>query len=155
VFPTAHGIVSQGGKGAAPQPPSGIQIVGVTTGANAGGDVSVSYPAGVQAGDVLVIFLTYGGSLFQSAGRAPGFDVLAMAGGAAPLLMLVRTADGEETGVTFSLNRNVAWVAYALRGAVAWPHAEIESLVAASIDPPSLTPSWGSSANLWLAAAKF
>lgn len=142
-----------------------LQVVN-TGGGSAASSVNHTFtrPAGYQAGDMIVYFIA-----FDSGTSWPGGD---------PTSSLLNTYDdtprdvdlfvryeeligGESStwGITLNSARIMAYTAYLIRG----HHGQIEGVPAsgevnlsgANPDPGSLTPSWGSAGNLWLAGCAY
>jgi hypothetical protein len=116
-------------------------------------------PATVEAGDRLLIFMTSGanGTITTPA----GWSLVGSAGGSPKgLYVFSKIAVGNEDGtsVTVATSGSVstcAWRVLCVQG----PHATEAPAFAqvannfGTMDPPSLTPAWGSDENLWVAAA--
>lgn len=122
---------------------------------------SVSLPASIAAGDLLVVYFGGwgGGTLTWPAGWTPLFDT--SNGTAARLAAAYRFADGSEGGsisVTSSTSIRSAHISYRITGA----HSSTAPVVgtattgtSAAGDPPSLSPAGGAKDYLWLAGVGF
>lgn len=122
----------------------------------------INLPASITAGDLLLLFCTFNGSptvtdpsgwTLIGQGTTPGtYDTLRI---------YARIADGLE-GATVSITINAAQRAQAIayrivgnRNGVTSSEIAVsavnEQAATTNPDPPNLTPSWGSAANLWIA----
>lgn len=114
---------------------------------------TVNLPSGITAGDLLIIvFGQIGGTV-----TITGYTQLATQSFTnGRLTLFYKTATGSEGSTvtaTTSGNTQTAENSYRISGWLGTPEATTTSGSGASADPPSLTPSWGLTKTLWLAAA--
>jgi hypothetical protein len=109
---------------------------------------TVSLPASIVAGELLMIFMSF--SSPPSGASASGWTTTLVSesgGGAAVLHKIASGSEGATVEVTIGLGRAAAHASMAITGGLS-----AEAAVAtATNNPPSLTPSWGSDKTLWLA----
>jgi hypothetical protein len=140
-------------------------IVGTPTENNCGGtastNVQAAMPAGIQAGDLILVVMCRDTQLGIGSG-ANGFSpITGNDGGAAGSYGIgwyYKVADGGETGtITITTIVSDRWGTncYVLRGWGALPEEGAWSTPGSSVspNPPSLTPSWGSADVIWIEAA--
>jgi hypothetical protein len=139
-------------------------IEGSNTGANAGGTGNSSYsaplPAGITAGELLLLFVSAGAGAARTVTTPTGWSSLFNAIGAGSVRRFCcfhKIANGSEgASVSVSASANSFWssTAYRISGYQGAPEAATTATGSASNpDPPNLTPSWGSAKALWIAAA--
>jgi hypothetical protein len=121
---------------------------------------AVNLPPNIVAGDLLLMFFVINGG--PTVTPASGWTELATSNNGDTFKIYARIADGSE-GATATFtntgNQRATAVTYRITGArtVSPPTSSeiaVSSAVQASTatpDPPSLTPSWGSAENLWIA----
>ncbi len=141
--------------------PASLAIAATSTYSDATGSVTthpVTLPTGITSGDLLLTFFAGNGSL--SITGPSGWTQLLDKTNTDRYVIWGKIADGSE-GSTANYSRasglNAVAVSYRITGArnglttseIAISTAVDES--SATPDPPSLTPSWGSSENLWIA----
>ncbi len=122
----------------------------------------VNLPASIASGDLLLVFF----SNTQAANNAPSITTPASGwtpmftanqGAFENLTVWYRVADGSEgSSITVTIGngnaRSAAWVCYRITGYTGTPENGTASAAATSSpDPPSVSPSWGSDDNLFIA----
>ncbi len=134
-----------------------VVVEGTTTSASSGTQThSVSLPSGVASGDLLLAFFLISQGAPDSIDAPPsGWTELFTMGEASGSACgcFYKVAAGGETAVTVTApaeNRNGIHVSYRLSGAGGTPEVATN---ASGIDPPSITPSWGSAETLFIAFA--
>lgn len=122
----------------------------------------VNLPAGIAAGDTLVVFFSHFAAATVSwpAGWTELFDIDNVAGNQAGLAAAWRKADGTEGStitVTTSAGSKTAHTSYLVTGAadptVSPPQSATATGSDASANPPNLAPSGGAKDYLWLVGA--
>lgn len=150
MFPTVHGVVSQGGKAEpgpppAPNPSSAGHDAGATSHA-------VPLPGG--SGGLLVVFARCGGTT-QEWNTPTGWTKLtSVEQGGGQLAVFYRVADGTEPEnllFTTTTGAGSALIAYRVENAALGPGGYIAGEGAANINPPELTPPWGEADCIWFA----
>lgn len=116
-----------------------IYVVTCRLAASVGLDVSINTPSG-----------------YTSLNGSTGTFRPASANGVAGTLIVYKVAGSSEAAPTFTEQTQAcawAWVAYRITGYTGVPEAVFTATPGSSLDPATLTPSWGSASNLWIAAA--
>ncbi len=137
------------------------QIEGsVVTSFNTGTNITVTLPSGIKPGELIVIFVGLAGAATITDISTPsGYTELADALGTTVRVgIYYKVAVGTEgasqavTWLTGSMRSRA--VAFRVSGYQGTPEvtAFTNVLASATIDPPALTPSWGTDENLWVAA---
>lgn len=113
---------------------------------------TVSLPAGIQAGDLLVVIFNETRPSSSEGGAPAGWEAEYDDNGTDDRIMVMsRVADGSEGAsvtVTTVASRRSAHVAFRITGF----EGDIEVAGnGAGTDPPNLAPSWGSDDDLWIA----
>lgn len=138
-----------------------LSIAATNTYSDNTGSVSshpVNLPSGITAGDLLLLFVAINSN--PTVTDPSTWTPLVSAVNSDTFRIYAKIASGSEgSTVTVGLNSNqrVAAVAYRITGArngVTSSEIAVSSAVtgsSATPDPPSLTPSWGSAENLWIA----
>lgn len=141
--------------------PGSPQVVGSSSNANiAVTSHTIDLPATINIGD-LILVMTLRNSTAAITPPA-GYSSLASAtasGSGSAYQLFYKTADGSEGGTTLtfttSATRTTVLICYVVQVGT-WQgtpeQATYNGDTGMSADPPSLTPSWGSAANLWIAA---
>lgn len=114
---------------------------------------TITFPAGIVAGDlILVIVGSYTDSGLSTALPAGYTSAIASSVGRINLRAFWKIASGGETSVTFTnaINFYFAYDVFVLGGAQSVEGAAVTAGSGAP-NPPSLSPSWGSDSNLWIA----
>lgn len=118
---------------------------------------SITLPAGIQAGDYIVICI----GMYQDSGIAvnvpSGYTSLTnQATGRTAFRTVYKVASGSESStvvnITGSTNNFCGIVAYVIRGASAIEAATPATAASGAPNCPSFSPSWGADSNMWLAA---
>ncbi len=119
---------------------------------------TMNYPASIASGDLLIVLAGCDGI---SVSMTPPSGFTEIYDNARSFAVFAKEADGTETGTTTYTQSANEWpsnVVYRISG---WDDSgslsdaievAVGTLDAASPDPPSLTASWGSDDNLWIAA---
>jgi hypothetical protein len=116
---------------------------------------SVNLPAGVVAGNLLIIVFACENNGAQPS-TPTGWSLLSgPTVNGIGLTIFYKTAAGGETSVTVSHGNNrTAWTCYRISGWQGTPEVGTAATGSSTApNPPSLTPSWGSTKTLWLATA--
>lgn len=141
--------------------PASPQVTGSSSNANvASTSHTLVLPSTINTGD-LILIMTLRSSTATITGPA-GFSSLssATAGGAGSAYQLFyKTADGTEGGTTVTFttsgSQTTVLISYIVQVGT-WQGTPVQATyngdTGMSANPPSLTPAWGSSANLWIAA---
>lgn len=140
--------------------PASLAIATTNTYSNAVAATShpVDLPSGITAGDLLLVFFSSHNT--ASVTTPSGWTALISKINSDAFYVFAKIADGSEgstVSVVIPSTRVAAAVSYRITGArngVTSSEIAVSSAVDASTatpDPPSLTPSWGSSENLWIA----
>jgi hypothetical protein len=147
------------GFGAVAAAPPSFPVVQATTthstAFNTGGTGVANLPAGVVAGDLIIIVVQYANvTLTFPAGWNQLFDGLE-GGGISKGGAWYKVAAGGETTVapTASANTAANTTSYRIDTYVGTPEAATATGVSTTPDPPNLAPSWGTKKTLWIAAA--
>ena len=119
---------------------------------------AINMPSGITAGETLLAFIAVDGD--RTFGHT-GWDVVANVvgtDGTTPsprLLILKRTAAGGDTlTLTISSAEQLAAIIWRVSGAGSIEAATaVSSAIGSSLDPPSLTPTFGAQNTLWIAVA--
>lgn len=152
---------------AAPDFPQVAAVCGGTT--LAGTSHTVYLPAGIAAGDLLLVFVAADGGASATQNitfpnEGTDWFELFKAGRPAtgnPELLLgawYRIADGTEgshLNVTTTMSRQTAYTSYLITGCYLELEAATANGMSVSPNPPSLTPSWGAADMLWFAACGY
>lgn len=132
-------------------------IAGTSTSMETNGVTShtVSLPANIVSGDLLIV-LFCGRDVSSATINFPaGWNIIktGLNGSSEIFKSAYRVADGSEgstiTVTTGSTGRS-AHISYRITDYTSTPEGEVNS----SINPPSLTPSWGTKDSLWIAVAR-
>lgn len=130
-----------------------------TTGGSTASTHTVSLPASISAGDMLIILASIASDGVTITGPSGFTEFLsASQAGTRPGVTLkgwYKVATGSEgASTTFgtSAGRNSAHTSYRITGYQGAPEAATAVGQSASPNPPSLSPSWGGNRTLWLAA---
>lgn len=122
---------------------------------NAVNGIDVPLPSGIEAGDGLIVLMRA-----SSAPSTPaGWSSLASRSSSGVTTIFSRIADGSEgatVAISFGISSSrAASIAHRITGITKESVTRLAAAFAGSntLDPPSLTPSWGSANNLWLALA--
>lgn len=134
--------------------PAGPVIAATNTGTDnstATTSADVQLPAGIQAGELLMIVGGNGGTLTSVA--ATGWTVLYNGTKQTILYKFASGSEGASVTVSWTGSIKNVWHSVRITGAHASTAPEIASATGNSNapNPPTLTPSWGSAANLWIA----
>lgn len=128
---------------------SGIEDTAVTS-------HTVTMPAGVTVGDVLLVFFRTANTVAHTHSAPVGWNLVGVEQYTeGRLSVYTKVADGTEGAsitMTTSATRRSAWVTHRISGA----HGDVSGTFvgsALSSDPPDHTPAWGSAKNLWFAVA--
>lgn len=122
-------------------------------------DHTVNLPAGIQAGDLLLVFFASDGNptITFPEGWTELFDKLSAL--EVRLVVWYRVADGEEGAtitVTTSNIQMTAHTSYRITGYSGVPECgDATTGNSTTPDPPSLTPSWGAKDTLWFAVCGY
>lgn len=120
---------------------------------------TVTLPSGFQANDVVIVWFRMGASTDNLMGANPsGWTTLETSDSVGPFWLGYRVMNGTEDPtitVTSTADSRSTWVAYRIGGAAVGEGTFLASTHTAATDlidltAPSLTPAWGSAANLWL-----
>lgn len=154
--------------GVAPPPSSGPEWISVTrTFGGSERNPVVSMPATISAGDLLVMIFSSGSGRTWESGHPSGWTRIGSTGssGSARLAVAYKVAAGNEGGTTLQVNLSGSspystFEIHRIRAGTFHAVNPIEITAPASassseIDYPSLTPSWGLAATLWMSAAAF
>jgi len=124
--------------------------------------VSITLPSGITSGELLLMLISLDSSSSNSITTPSGWTQLYHVIGSTNLRRAAayyREADGTEgSTVSVSADNNARWAAntYRISGAGVTPEADASASGEDSqCDPASLTPSWGSTKTLWIAAAHY
>lgn len=119
----------------------------------------INLPAGIASGDLLLVFAVFNGG--PTVTDPSGWSLLASNGASGDAARIyAKIADGSEGAtvtVTLSGNQRAHAASYRITGnrnGVTSSEIAVSTAVDANTatpDPPSLTPSWGSDENLWIA----
>lgn len=145
----------------APLVASGPSIVAFegTTDWDAGTSIDAGLPAGYAAGDYLIMIVSAGSNNARTISTPSGFTSLYNAVGNGNLrryCAFYKSASGSE-GSTINVAAsgvcNFTTLVVAVRGAIGAPEAGTAVVATStSVNPPSLSPSWGSAPTLWFGA---
>lgn len=136
-----------------------ISLAGTATSISNTTTPSISLPSGIVAGDIILIFASI--NTTTTITTPSGFTQLATNINSDRLYIWAKVATGSE-GTSISTTATAAviqgYISYRVSntfGSVSSTGIAVSTVVTASgvttIDPPSLTPSWGSANNLWIA----
>lgn len=121
---------------------------------------NVSLPAGVSAGDLLLVFFSVYGTP-SSIDWPAGWSLLGWFGNSdVSSQACYRIADGSESStvvVDTNITTSSAYTSYRITGYCRLPESAGLSYGEATVspDPPECTPSWGEDDTLWIAAAGY
>ena len=124
-------------------------------------NIQATMPAGIQAGDLILVLIARDTQLGTGTPQAGFANVSAAAGGGAGAYgssWLYKVATGTESG-TFTVctitSDRCGSITHVIRGQSALPEEGAWSANASTLSPnaPSLTPSWGVADTLWLLGA--
>lgn len=150
-------MLLQGGGGG---PPAGISVRASATGqVLSASTYAVPLPAGIVAGDQLIIFVHVSSASARTITAPDGWTEVFNIVGPGDVRRFAcyrRTATGSEgatVSVSINANARFATVAYAVRDAQAAVEATTATGSGTNPDPPALFPTWGTAANLWITVA--
>lgn len=119
---------------------------------------TVTMPATVNAGDLLIFVITTSNSTAATFGTPSGWTKLGESTGTVNTAVYYKVADGTEDGATVTVVMgaavtNSAHIVYRITGYDSTALCEVAfgAATSAQPDPPSLTPSWGAQDTLWIA----
>ena len=139
-----------------------------TTGCTLANPATINMPATVNSGDLLLAFIYIGENSVSITTPPSGWTTIFTQLGSNSdgfLALFSKIADGTEDGTTISVTTNTAGQTYQAQSfAIANPHGATSSDIEYSVtipgavsnpNPPSLTPSWGSLATMWITGTAF
>lgn len=131
---------------------------GGTSSFTASSSFNVPLPASIQAGDLLLIFVSVAnnpvGTLTTPSGWTQRFNTTGTNHRFACYYKVATGSEGSTVAVTNSGNVSWATCSYRISNYQSTPESGTSATGSSTTpNPPSLTPSWGSAKTLWLAAA--
>jgi len=131
-----------------------VEGTNITSTSNNATSRTINLPTGIVAGDLLMVFAmgaTTGANLVMS-GWSTLYNTTFQSDGTSAVFY--KTAVGSDTSTMTSANVKVCATAYRISGWTGTPEAASAAHGNSnSPDPDSLTPSWGKTNTLWIAAA--
>lgn len=106
---------------------------------------TIAFDSAPSSGDLIIIVFQSG---FAGTASAPGWTVPVGALGTWVLYRICDGSEGSSVTITYAAGGGLAARAWRIRGFTGAP----EFGIAASKNPPSLSPSWGAKDTLWIAA---